>query len=257
MRSSKPSTFVTAAASSILVTATMMACLASPSSVLAQDTDDLTVVLRGLVMDELSGQPLHGAFVTPTGSDTGYLTDSTGVFLLKVARSNSAYALSAEQLGYVSAQFSVSTADAEGMIELRLVPDPVVLQGLHVLTDRFQSRRRAVATPVRSFDRGDLLRASSFDVADHLRYHSGIFVTACRGTRLCVRSRGRVVQPRIYIDEMPVYGGLDQLALYAPQDLYLLEVYGNGRMIRAYTEGFMTRYAKQGGRLFPIPLFWQ
>lgn len=73
---------------------------------------------------------------------------------------------------------------------------------------------------------------------------------------LCVLSRGRRVQPSVNIDEVPAIGGLDQLALYNPQDLYLLEVYSQGRMIRAYTEDFMGRHAKRAGKLFPVPLFF-
>lgn len=231
------------------------AALAGPSS--AQDGDDLRVELRGQVFDQLTGQPLHGAFVASAGSDTGVLTDESGMFTLRVARSSTAYALSVENLGYVDTQFAIDAAEAEsGAIVMRIEPNPVVLEGFRVLADRFQRRRRAAAVSARAFDRTALLHSTAFDAAEHVQFQSGVSFTPCAGTLdRCVLSRGRRVRPVVYIDEVRAIGGLDQLATYRPQDLYLLEVYARGRMIRAYTEWFMERHAERG-RLFPLPIFF-
>ena len=56
----------------------------------------------------------------------------------------------------------------------------------------------------------------------------------------------------VYIDEFPALGGLDELGMYSPQDLYLIEVYSFGRVIRAYTYEFMERMAERPMALLPI-----
>ena len=56
----------------------------------------------------------------------------------------------------------------------------------------------------------------------------------------------------IYVDEMPVLGGLGYLESFAPWEFHMIEVYGGGRHIRAYTPRFMERAAKR--RISPITL---
>lgn len=221
-----------------------------------QARDDLRVTVRGRVLDGVSDAPVHGAFVAPEGSDTGYLTDDDGTFVLRVPRSRTAYHLQVENLGYRTVRLSIPAEEVEGsFIVLRIEPDPVVLEGLQVMADRFRSRRRATAISARAYDREDLLRTTAFDAVDYLRFHSGIATSPC-GLEICVMSRGRWVRPAVYIDERPSLSGLDELTTYRPQDLHMIEVFANGRMIRAYTEHFMARYAKSGRRLQPLPIFF-
>lgn len=70
----------------------------------------------------------------------------------------------------------------------------------------------------------------------------------------CALIRGRRRPVSVYIDEAPVPGGLDQLELHRPGDLYLLGVYGRGTHIRAYTHAFMKHAART--RLRPVPHFF-
>ena len=58
----------------------------------------------------------------------------------------------------------------------------------------------------------------------------------------------------IVIDEIPILGGMDYLAAIAPHELHMVEVYGHGRHIRAYTTRFMARAAKT--RLQPVALLF-
>ena len=58
----------------------------------------------------------------------------------------------------------------------------------------------------------------------------------------------------MFIDEAQVLGGLEYLDSFAPHELYMVEIFGNGRHIRAYTPRFMERAAKQ--RLNPIALLF-
>ena len=59
----------------------------------------------------------------------------------------------------------------------------------------------------------------------------------------CIRRRGSLVSPRVYIDEMPAIRGLDALKNYPTTQIYALEVYSQGAEIRAYTYNFMQRMA--------------
>ena len=74
------------------------------------------------------------------------------------------------------------------------------------------------------------------------------------GTGACVMRRGRATEPRVYIDEAPIIGGIDVLATFLPCELYLVEVYSAGLEIRAYTHWYMERMAGRPGMLFPIGL---
>lgn len=209
--------------------------------------------LTGVVVDD-RGEPLVGAFVALEGSDWGSLTDARGRFVLPDMAAGR-IALTAEQLGYATLHWEGEVTGDSGPLMLRLEAQPVLLEGLHVVTDRFQSRRNAVATSVNLFDRSDLVSSTQPTVVDFVRARAGIVGTPCRGfshSSLCFWSRGQVVEPRVYIDEMPVIGGLDYLESFRPHELYMVEVYARGRHIRAYTTQFMERAAKT--RLMPLAL---
>lgn len=53
---------------------------------------------------------------------------------------------------------------------------------------------------------------------------------------------------------MPIFGGLKYLESTPPWEFHMVEIYGGGRHIRAYTTGFMKRAARQ--RLTPIPILF-
>ncbi len=237
---------------SLLLTVT----LAVPLSLAAQDPDDLSVVLRGKVLDGLTDAPVHGAFVAPTGSDQGYLTQEDGSFTLTVPRSDFGYAVTVENLGYETADFTLASEDAAHGIVLRVRPNPVVLEGLRVMSDRFGRRRKGTPVSSRAFGREDLLTAGAMDAVSYLRFRTGLTITACRDGTMCILYRGRRVIPQVFIDEAQVFGGLEQLETYQPQDFYLIEVYSRGRMVRVYTQPFMDRLAKRGRLLQPLPLFY-
>ena len=81
--------------------------------------------------------------------------------------------------------------------------------------------------------------------------------TRCSGRAIgsvCFFVRGREAESMVYVDEMPVIGGLDYLDVLRPHELYMVEVYGQGRHIRVYTNHFMERAAKK--RLRPGALLF-
>jgi len=250
------------ARSRLVTTAVSVAAFVGASSpVTAQATADATerLVLRGTIVDGVTGEPLHGAFIAPLGSETGYLTHENGTFALPVLP-QSDYYLYAELIGYETYRFEISGPDPEVFV-VTLRPNPIELEGIRVLVDRFERRRKGVAVQVRSLSREDLVSAPITDVVDYMGSRFGIFASYCGGgtsggafgtSSDCVYRRGRLVQPRVYIDEIPAFGGLDELREYRPQDLYTLEVYDRGTTILAYTHHFVDRVLKGGRHLMPL-----
>ena len=71
----------------------------------------------------------------------------------------------------------------------------------------------------------------------------------------CIIRRGQFVSPKVYIDEIPASGGLEELEAYSTAQIYLLEIYSSGTEIRAYTYGFMQRMASRPMALVPLNLW--
>jgi len=209
--------------------------------------------LVGTVSGE-AGQPLAGAFVSLDGSEWGSLTDEAGRFRIPDVDPG-LVALTVEQLGYDTLRWEGPVAAGEALA-LRLTPRPVVLEGLHVVADRFESRRRGVPTTVRWFDRAALATSPQQTALDFVTARAGAARASCRGwwSDRCLIVRGRVTEPAVWVDEVPVIGGIDYLDMVHPYELYMVEVYAGGRQIRAYTTRFMERAAEI--RLMPIPLLY-
>lgn len=209
--------------------------------------------LSGRVLGE-GGQPLAGAFVAIEGSEWGSLTDEAGRFRIRDVEAGR-IALTVEQLGYDTLRWEGSVSVGQPLT-LDMTPRPVLLEGLHVVTDRFESRRRSVPTTVRWFDRGALASSPQESALDFVRTRAGVPMVHCYGTwsDRCLLVRGRLVSPSVWIDEAPVIGGLDYLSVIRPYELYMVEVYAGGRQIRAYTTQFMERAAKT--RLQPFAILY-
>jgi hypothetical protein len=261
-----PKTHPGIATRSIGATAATIALLAvglSATALAAQDRADASdeVVLRGVVRDALSGAPLLGARVYLPGRRAGTLTDSLGFFSLDGVEVGY-QELTVEQYGFDGIIAELAVRPGMMPIALELNPKPVMLDGISVVSDRLQmmqarleSRRKSVATATRAFELERLMTSASLDLMEFLRFESGLRLTACGGRRissLCLFRRGQWVEPRIFIDEVPAFGGMDQLASYRPHELYLIEVYGSGLEIRAYTHHFMERMARRPIALAPI-----
>lgn len=206
----------------------------------------------GVIIDESTEMPLAGAHVSVEASDWGSLTTDNGRFLLCEIRGGT-HLVTVERLGYVTLQSHIE-ADASGdPVALHMRPDPILLEGLEVVTDRFERRRRAAATMVRAFDQEDLASSGYWSAADFVDSRAGIMSTHC-GINRCVYYRGRIVNPTVYLDEFPLIGGWSHLEMIPTSELYMIEVYRRGTHIRAYTHNFMERAAKV--RLAPM-MVWQ
>ena len=210
--------------------------------------------LVGTIVDANTGQALQNAWVGLTGTDWGSITNEQGRFRIEDVVAGR-LSLKIEQLGYETLEWDGYVSSGDPLLLLELNAQPIVLEGLRVVTDRFRSRRNAVATSVYTYQAAELANSYERSALDFIRYRAhGARVVSCQG-RLgdtCLSIRGRAVEPVVYIDEIPVLGGLDRLDSFAPWDLYMVEIYGRGRHIRAYTPQFMKQAAER--RLLPIAL---
>lgn len=215
--------------------------------------EEAPFTLFGYLTDAESGRVLTGAWVGLTGTEWGSLTNDEGRFRIP-DMTTGPLSLKIEMLGYETLEWNGAVADDDEVLRIELEPQPVLLEGLRVVSDRFRSRRNAVATSSFAYEADDLTNTSARTALDFVEERVGGAVTGCAGRRgsSCLYVRGRVVEPVVYIDEAPVLGGLEYLDSFAPWELHMVEIYGSGRHIRAYSPGFMKRAAEQ--RILPIAL---
>lgn len=206
----------------------------------------------GVVVDAGSEAPLASAAVSVAKSDWQSVTTDSGRFLL-CEIGGGPHLLTAERLGYRTVTASVQATASGDPLRVNMQADPILLEGLEVVMDRFRHRRRAVATTVQTYGEEELAGGSHLSVADFIDSRPGIVAGPCR-FRTCVRYRGGRVESDIYMDEVPLMGGWAELESIPTAQLYLVEVYGRGRHIRVYSHAFMQRAAKI--RLLPMPV-WQ
>jgi len=233
-----------------LLTAAALALLATGSE--AQEIDLAPFDLFGMVVDANSGEALVGAWVGYADSDRGSITDDSGRFRFPAIMPGR-LALTVEQLGYETLEWVGAVSNTGELLRIELKPQPIVLEGLKVMVDRFETRRRAVATSVFAYDAPDLQVGAAQTAMEFVRNRTNSSFLPCRGAfgGTCLWVRGELTQPTVYVDEMPIMGGLEYLDTFAPYDLYMIEIYGRGQHIRAYTHHYMERVAKL--RLHPLP----
>lgn len=211
--------------------------------------------LTGRVVDRASGRPLAGAVIEILDSRRWAIADTLGAFALGNPP-DGRIELVVAILGYAESRLVLKADDPGAGILIELDAQPILLEGITVVSDRLRRRRNAVATSVRTFNRNNLLSGFASDAAEFVRSRAMLYSTACTGLASfsdCILIRGRPTVISVVIDEVPAIGGLDQLAMYRPEELYLLEIYAGGRHIRAYTTWFMERAA--AGRTFISPVF--
>ncbi|MCH7563075.1 MAG: hypothetical protein IH968_04540 [Gemmatimonadetes bacterium] len=87
---------------------------------------------------------------------------------------------------------------------------------------------------------------------DFVVRRTGQSIKQCEdGFDLCTVVRGRQRPVVLYIDDALERGGLDQLAIFRPQDLQPMEIIRGCGTVRAYTRRFVEDLARGKVRLIP------
>ena len=212
-----------------------------------------TVRLEGRVVSAKTGQPLAFARVELPELKRRTLADAEGNFRLDRIPAGE-HLVRAELIGY-RPEASAVLARAGAPVELRLTEDAVVLQALTVTTDRFTTRLRAFSYPYRVLDRKVIAASGASDVRHLVATRGGLLTVPCgrSGSSICVRIRGAVIHPRIFIDEAYRAGGIDDLLAYSPSEISRVEVLRGGMQIRVFTEQFTEWAARNDYRPHPYP----
>lgn len=227
---------------------TLMAWSLSAQDLVAQGR----VRIRGRVLDGVTRSPVAGAFVGRSYSDTGVLTDSLGLFTLELL-SDFSYPITVENLGYRTLDVVLNPTAPDEFTTILLPPDPLAIQGLTVLVDRFARRRRTYAGPVRVIDQDRLLNGQSESAFD-LVTRSVPFGRPCRTSfeELCTIRRGREQVVQVCIDERRAFAGARELESYDSRELYMVELYGWGSQVRVYSRWYVDRMVSEGRTLRPL-----
>jgi len=215
----------------------------------ACNDDEARIV--GVIVDADTETPLAHAYASVEASKWGSLTSDNGRFLL-CGIGAGVHAVTIERLGYVTLETRIEANSSGEPVALQMHPDPVLLEGLEIVSDRFERRRRAVATAVRAFDQEAIASSGLWSAAEFVDMRAGVITTPC-GISRCVYYRGRRVSPTVYLDEFRLIGGWSELETIPTSQLYMVEIYRRGTHIRAYTHHFMKRAATV--RLAPM-MIW-
>lgn len=219
-----------------ILTAAAIAVMSGPLQ--AQRTAGSSVAATGVITDYSTGSTISGALIEFPALRRQATTDINGRFTIYGIRPGR-HKMVVNQLGFKTLVREVEIRDGE-LLYIPLDPDPVMLKGIDVQVDRLELRRRGLGSSVSTFGRQLLLNSAAFSAEDFLR--SRLTMIPC-GRNACIRRRGQLVQPVVYIDERRAFG-LDELEAYPPHDIYMVESYDGGRMIRVYTTWFMQNLAR-------------
>lgn len=229
----------------LLLYAVTVALSALPAE--AQDR----VVLSGTVVDVETGEPLAAAQILAPLSEIVTMTDSLGAFDISFIQ-DTQYEIVASAIGYHPARAMLGPDAVGASISIQLPRDDEMIEALTVLDGRLGDRRRRQRTRrLQLVDQLELAHSGADSAYDFVRVLAA--ARPCDNLQeLCRLGRSRV---RLCIDDTRPSAGARALEILDPADLWLIEMYNEGREVRVYTRWFIeqTLRTRQGEiRLNPI-----
>lgn len=221
----------------------------------AQQAIQRSFTLHGQVLDYHSDMPVALAEVEIPELKRRVLADSAGRFRFTDLPEGT-YTFVVARIGY-AASSEASTVRDGNYLQVRLLPNPIVLEGLTALGDRFEGRMNSVGFAGYARSRDALARSTASSVAQFLSDHFQVSLAPCTPSsneKNCLRLRGRARSVTVYLDDVLLPGGVTMLASYRPNDLYRVEVYPALGLIHLYTPHFVEWAAEHGIRPKPICL---
>lgn len=214
------------------------------------------VTVRGVVVDRSTGVGVAGASIEVLPRKAAAITDTTGHFALP-RLTEGPVELLVRRLGYEGALLSYDAELDMPLLRIEITPNPVMMQAIEVVADRFKSRRQSAARMLKTYTGEQLLTVPGIDIYDVVR--SGAFIARCPATSgfqksqggssvgvgdTCVQIRGRWIVPTICVDGLLWYGDLESLRGWNKSEIYRLEIVQRGSAIEVFTFRFMDRLAR-------------
>ena len=210
--------------------------------------------VRGRVVDVVTGAAVEGAVVELRDPRRKAAADSAGAFTLR-AVGPGVHHWVISRLGYAEWEEDMEVEDGDELT-IRLLPRPQVLEGITAIASQLAQRRNGLGVTVHAIERDEIKLSASPDVAGLVRNRFGIAGVPCgnvgQAESTCAWVRGELVPVTVFIDERRALGGLNDLTLYLPQEIYSIEVYYGGSMVRVFTDTFAARLAR--GEVYLLPL---
>lgn len=242
-----------------LAAALVASFAASPSRLAAQAADSARADVSGHVIDRGSRVGLPHATIEIGGGVKQVVSDSLGRFVV-VGLSAGTHEVVVRRLGFSEFRTEWRLEPGLNTMTIALGARPVLLEGITVIGVRYAEalRQRRLGTGVssRAVERDRLQMSAARDGREAALTHGGLFRVGCPAAldeEDCIMVRGRAIAPELIIDERPAVGGLAELEVYSPSDLFLIEIFAGGRQIRVYTTAFVEREGQRARR--PSPLF--
>ena len=242
------------------------AAVAATSAAAGAGAAQEQVVFAGEVVDTYRGQPVEGALIVlpetrrPDGSKLTGIADASGRFSISGVPVGPSR-VSVSRIGYADLVQVLDVRDGQ-FVEIALIPKPVVLEGIEVYVDRLESRLRSLPFSTATFAEADLRFSPDLNVAQYLDSRPGFeFVPCITGAsgpvfaraRGCIRTRGVTPQrPRVFIDDAPAFGGVQELASLPTTEVYRVDVIRGCGQIRVYTIAYTEGTASHPRPLLPI-----
>jgi hypothetical protein len=231
----------------------ILALLAVVTPAQGQRTPVTRVPAAGQITDLSTGAALNGALIEFPALRRQATTGPNGRFSV-TSLPTGRHKMVVSQLGFRTVVREVEITQG-GFLTVPLEPDPMMLRSIEVQVDRLALRRRSVEVSVLAFERKQLLGSASSSTAEFIMTQLGGSTCATNsGRTLCLHRRGQMIHPVIYIDERRAFG-LEELQSYPAHDIYLIESYDSGRMIRVYTTWFMQNLARSNSALQQIVIW--
>lgn len=226
----------------------------APSLAAQDDAAPAAFDVTGVVVEAGGTRRVAEAMVEIEELDRRTLTDSAGRFTLADV-TPARYTIRVSALGYAELVQVIEVLPGEAW-QVGLLPRPVVLEGLTIIADRLESRRRALAYVSRVLEGPDLRLSGAPNAAVLLTQRLGALPVECSidvpGSPSCLWVRGRERHFRLYVDEIPMPSGLELLDTYVPHQLQRVEFYPSLGQVRLYSQGYLEFLARTGGSLAPL-----
>jgi hypothetical protein len=198
------------------------------------------IAIRGRVVAKGSGESVPELIVR-AGEAGSTATNTTGGFRLPGLYAGT-HVLSVEGFGWTPRTIIIETT-TDTVVHIEVERDMIMGRIIEQQITRLHDRAKGTGRSVVAVARESILRSRAATPVDVLVGEAGLRVVDCGPAPqrpMCIdHPRRGVIQPQVFIDEVPQMCGMLLLRSYQNGTIERLEVLDDGAMIRAYTRRFI------------------